>query len=110
MNKQQIQVFFEAGQRPAYRRSREREIGGRGAKCSRLRDGNKYADVIEIGRFAHAQPQFSSTDHSPEEQYLGQERIRHSGDSRQPGDPGHRAAKTGVGKRPFRLNSRVVDY
>jgi hypothetical protein len=30
-------------------------MGSRGAKCSRLRDGNEYADVIEIGRFAHAQ-------------------------------------------------------
>ncbi len=29
-------------------------MGSRGAKCSRLRDGNEYADVIEIGRFAHA--------------------------------------------------------
>jgi len=30
-------------------------MGSRGAKCSCLRDGNEYADVIEIGRFAHAQ-------------------------------------------------------
>jgi len=30
-------------------------MGSRGAECSRLRDGNEYADVIEIGRFAHAQ-------------------------------------------------------
>ena len=30
-------------------------MGSRGAKCSRLRDGNEYADVIEIGRFAHGQ-------------------------------------------------------
>jgi hypothetical protein len=30
-------------------------MGSRGAKCSRLRDGNEYADAIEIGRFAHAQ-------------------------------------------------------
>lgn len=30
-------------------------MGSRGAKCSRLRDGNEYADVIEIGRFSHAQ-------------------------------------------------------
>jgi hypothetical protein len=31
-----------------------------GAKCSRLRDGNEYADVIEIGRFAHAQHSFAA--------------------------------------------------
>ena len=30
-------------------------MGSGGAKCSRLRDGNEYADVIEIGGFAHAQ-------------------------------------------------------
>jgi hypothetical protein len=30
-------------------------MDSRGAKCSRLRDGNEYADVIEIGRFAHVQ-------------------------------------------------------
>ena len=30
-------------------------MGSSGAKCCRLRDGNEYADVIEIGRFAHAQ-------------------------------------------------------
>jgi len=30
-------------------------MGSRGAKCSRLGDGNEYADVIEIGGFAHAQ-------------------------------------------------------
>ena len=30
-------------------------MGSRGAKCSRLRDSHEYADVIEIGRFAHAQ-------------------------------------------------------
>ena len=30
-------------------------MGSRGAECSRLRDGNEYVDVIEIGRFAHAQ-------------------------------------------------------
>ena len=30
-------------------------MGSRGAECSRLRDGNEYADVIEIGRFAHGQ-------------------------------------------------------
>jgi hypothetical protein len=30
-------------------------MGSRGAKCSCLRDGNEYADVIEIGRSAHAQ-------------------------------------------------------
>ena len=30
-------------------------MGSRGAECSRLRDGNEYADVIEIGRFAHVQ-------------------------------------------------------
>ena len=31
-------------------------MGSRGAKCSRLRDGHEYDDVVEIGRFAHAQP------------------------------------------------------
>ena len=30
-------------------------MGSRSAKCSRLRDGNEYSDVIEIGRFTHAQ-------------------------------------------------------
>ena len=30
-------------------------MGSRGAKCSRLRDGNEYAAVTEIGRFACAQ-------------------------------------------------------
>jgi hypothetical protein len=30
-------------------------MGRCGAQCSGLRDGNEYADVIEIGRFAHAQ-------------------------------------------------------
>src|SRR5271170_6286374 len=69
-------------------------MGSCDANCFRLRDDNKYADVIEIGRFAHAQPQFCSTDHIPEEQYLGQGRIPHSGDSRQPRDPGHRAAES----------------
>jgi hypothetical protein len=68
---------------PAYCGSRELEMGSRGAKLSRLRDGNEYADVIEIGRFAHAQHSAAALDHSPEEQYLGQGRIRHSGDSRQ---------------------------
>jgi hypothetical protein len=50
-------------------------MGSRGAKCSRLRDGNEYADIIEIGRFAHAQHSFCSTDHSAEEQYLEQGNI-----------------------------------
>ena len=62
-------------------------MGRRRAECSRLRDGNEYGDVIEIGRFAHAQHSSASTDHSPEEQYLEQGNSPFR-DSRQPGDLG----------------------
>ena len=54
-HQQQIQVFFESGQGPAYRGRRQMEINGRAAKGSGLRSGNEYSDVIEVGRFAHAQ-------------------------------------------------------
>src|SRR5262245_50884298 len=46
-HKQKIHIFLKPGQRPAYCGSRELEMDSRGAKCSRLRDGNEYADVIE---------------------------------------------------------------
>src|SRR5438034_6326707 len=48
-------MLFEPAKRPAYRRSRKLEMGGRSAERSSLRSGNEYADVIEIGRFAHAE-------------------------------------------------------
>jgi hypothetical protein len=54
-HKQQIQMFFESGQGPAYRGSRELEMGRRSAERSRLRGGDEYSDAIEIGRFAHVQ-------------------------------------------------------
>jgi hypothetical protein len=54
-HQQQIQVFFEPGQSPAYCGSRQLEMGCHGAECSRLGSGNEYADIIKIGRFAHAQ-------------------------------------------------------
>jgi len=44
---------FEPGQRPGYRRTREFDIGGRGAERSLLRS-NEYSDVIEFDRFLHA--------------------------------------------------------
>jgi hypothetical protein len=53
-------------------------MASRRAECSRLRDRNKYADVIKIDRFAHAQTQLCSTDHSLEERYLEQGRICYS--------------------------------
>src|SRR5256884_1228283 len=54
-HKQQIQMLFESGQGPAYRGSRELEMGRRRAERSRLRCGDEYSDAIEIGRFAHVQ-------------------------------------------------------
>src|SRR5207253_10756292 len=54
-HKQQIQMLFESGQGPAYRGSRELEMGRRSAERSRLRCGDEYSDAIEIGRFAHVQ-------------------------------------------------------
>ena len=107
-NKQQIQMFFEAGQRPAYRRSRELEIGGRGAERSRLCNSNEYSDVIKIGRFAHAQPQFCSTDHSPGGAISGTREnspFRRFTATWRPWAPRTRIS---IGKRPFRLNSRIL--
>ena len=55
-------------------------MGSRRAECSRLRDGNEYADVIEIGRFAHAQHGFAALIIALKSSiwYLGQGRIRES--------------------------------
>ena len=69
-------------------------MGSRAAECSRLRDGNEYADVIEIGRFAHAQHSAAALIIALRSSIWKQGTIRHSGDSRQPGNPGHRAAES----------------
>ena len=76
-------------------------MGSRRAECSRLRDGNEYADVIEIDRFAHAQHSSASTDHSPEEQFLEQGRIHHSGIHGNLETLAPRS-RINIGKRPFR--------
>jgi hypothetical protein len=54
-HEQQIQVFFEPGNGPAYRGSRELEMGRRSAERSRFCGRNEYVHVLEVGRFAHVQ-------------------------------------------------------
>ena len=54
-DKQQIEILFKAGDRPAYRRDWEMETGGRGAERPRLSNSNEYVYTIEVGSSAHAQ-------------------------------------------------------
>jgi hypothetical protein len=48
-------IFLRTDQRPSYCGSRELEMVIRDADCSRLRDDNEDASVVEIGRFSYGQ-------------------------------------------------------
>jgi hypothetical protein len=53
-HKQQIEMFFQPRQGPAYRGSGELEMGGCSAYRSPVGRGHEYPYVVEAARFAHA--------------------------------------------------------
>ena len=81
-------------------------MGRRRAECSRLRDGNESADVIEIDRFAHAQHSCAAPIIALKSS-IWNKGIRHSGIHGNLETLAPRS-RVDIGKRPYR--QQFVDF
>jgi hypothetical protein len=79
-----------------------------GANCSRLRDGHECEDVIEIGRFPHAQPSSAAPIIDLRSSIWNKGEFAIHGTPCNPGDPGHRAGESVSVNALFDINFRTV--